>query len=75
MLISQFDNLSVTRQNTEAALGREQRKPEEREILKFGISLWHIDKHFVLLTARERESEKERERRGEREERERERDS
>ena len=33
----------------------------EREILKFGISLWHIDKHGVLLTARERERERERE--------------
>ena len=33
-----------------------------REILKFGISLWHIDKHIVLLTARERERERERDR-------------
>ena len=27
----------------------------EKEILKFGISIWHIDKHGVLLTARKRE--------------------
>ena len=33
------------------------RLPRERERvnLKLGISLWHIDKHGVLLTARERE--------------------
>ena len=23
----------------------------EKEILNFGISLWHIDKHVILLTA------------------------
>ena len=34
----------------------------QREIVKFGISLWHIDKHGVLLTAREKERERERER-------------
>ena len=35
----------------------------ERGILKFGISLWHIEKHGVFLTARrEREKERERER-------------
>ena len=34
----------------------------QREILKFGISLWHIDKHGVVLTARETERERERER-------------
>ena len=33
--------------------------------LKFGISLWHIDKHGVLLTAaRERERERDRQREG-----------
>ena len=37
--------------------GKERR---EREILKFGISIWHIDKHGVLPTARERERERER---------------
>ena len=35
---------------------------KQREILKFGISLWHIDRHGVVLTARERERERERER-------------
>ena len=35
-------------------------REREREILKFGISLWHIDKHDVLPTARERERERER---------------
>ena len=39
----------------------------EREILKLGILLWHIDKHGVLLAAREREREKERKRERERE--------
>ena len=34
----------------------------EREILKFCISLWHIDKHGVLLTARERSRDRETER-------------
>ena len=34
----------------------------ERGILKFGLSLWHTDKHGVLLTSRERETERERER-------------
>ena len=34
---------------------------DEREILKFGISLWYIYKHGVLLTARERERERQRE--------------
>ena len=40
-----------------------------------GLSLWHIDKHGVLLTARERERERERARERERgRERENERD-
>ena len=30
---------------------REREREREREILRFGISLWHIDKHGVLLTA------------------------
>ena len=34
--------------------------------MKFGITLWHIDKHAVLLTARERKRERERERERER---------
>ena len=34
-------------------------REEQREILKFGISLWHIDKHGIVLTARERERERE----------------
>ena len=34
----------------------------EREILKFGISLWHIVQHGVVLTAREKERERGRER-------------
>ena len=33
----------------------------KRETLKFGISLWHIDKRGVVLTERDRERERERE--------------
>ena len=48
----------------------------EREVLKFGISLWHIYKQGVLLTARERGGDREEERKETRErERERERES
>ena len=42
---------------------REGEREREREFLKFGISLLHIDKlQGVLLAARKRESERERER-------------
>ena len=33
------------------------KREREREIKKFGIALWHIDKHGVLVNAREREKE------------------
>ena len=39
----------------------------KREILKVGISLLHIDKHGVLLAARERERKSVRERKREKE--------
>ena len=38
---------------------QEREREIEREILKFGVSLWQTDKHSVLLTARERERERE----------------
>ena len=39
----------------------------QTQILKFGISLWHIDKHGGVLTVRERERERERKKERERE--------
>ena len=33
-------------------------REREREILKFGMSLWYIDKHGVVLTVRERERDR-----------------
>ena len=50
--------------HTDTPSHTERERERLREILKFGISLWHIDKHGAVLTARERERERERERGG-----------
>ena len=50
-----------TQREREREIERERGRERER-FWSFGISLWHIDKHGVLLTVKEREREIERER-------------